>query len=138
MDFPKDNTRLDEIFINGSDIDIAEFSGEYWVGMLTGLIPSFRWAGHRKRFFKENEKNVGLNIILLNAKFGHFFVEEGDCPELNNLNVAILNYGEKRNILTRSMIDKLRKVEEDIYLGRYYNQIHGELKFKGYFSLIKK
>lgn len=138
MEFPKNNIELDSIFKNGSEPVIDEFEGEYWVSMLTGMIPNFRWVGHRKRFFDEEGKKVGKNIILLNSTFGYFKVEKGKCDDLNNLNVMILNYGEKRNFLTRSVRDKIRRIEDNIFLGRYYNVMDGSYYFKGYFSLIKR
>ncbi len=138
MNFPKDNKALDQIFINGSEPSIEEFVDEYWVNMLTGMIPNFSWAGHRKRFFSKNGNKIGKNIILLNSTFGHFKVELGQCDDLNGLEVIILNYGEKKNLLTRSVRDKIRKIERKQYLGRYYNVIDGTYHFKGYFSLEKR
>jgi len=102
------------------------------------MIPNFRWAGHRKRFFSENRNKIGNNIILSNTVFGHFKVKLGQCDDLNNLKVLILDYGEKKNFLTRSVRDKIRKIEKESFLGRYYNFIDGVYHFKGYFSLGKK
>jgi hypothetical protein len=138
MNLPKDNKELDQIFTNGSEPTTEEFVEEYWVNMLTGMIPNFRWVGHRKRFFKENGSRIGNNIILFNSRFGHFTVEQGQCDDLNDLKVIILNYGEKRNLLTRSVRDKIRKIEDGLYLGRYYNVLDGTFHFKGYFSLVKR
>ena len=138
MDFPKDNQKLDEFFTKGSEPSMEEFSGEYRVNMLTGMIPNFRWAGHRKRFFKEDGNNIGFNIVLFNNEFGHFNVESGQCEELGGLKVVILNYSNKKNFLTRSVLDKIRKIENELYLGRYYNILDGTLHFKGYFSLVKR
>ncbi len=138
MNFPKNNKELDQIFINGSEPSIEEFVDEYWVKMLTGMIPNFRWAGHRKRFFIQDGNKIGENIILSNSTFGYFKVEQGQCDDLNNLGVIILNYGEKKNFLTRSVRDKVRKIESGQYLGRYYNVIDGTYHFKGYFSLERK
>ncbi len=138
MNFPKNNETLDQIFINGSEPSKEEFVDEYWVDMLTGMIPSFRWAGHRKRFFSQNQNKSGKNIVLFRSSFGHFKVESGQCDDLDGLNVVILNYGNKKNFLTRSVMDKIRKIENGWYLGRYYNVIDNVLCFKGYFSLEKK
>ena len=138
MNFPKDNKQLDQIFIKGSEPSIEEFVDEYWVKMLTGMIPNFRWAGHRKRFFSESGNKIGKNIILSNSAFGHFKVELGQCDDLNDLKVLILDYGERKNFLTRSVRDKIRKIESESYLGRYYNVINGTYHFKGYFSLEKR
>jgi hypothetical protein len=138
MDYPKDNKQLDQIFINGSEPSIEEFMDEYWVKMLTGMIPNFRWAGHRKRFFVKNKNKIGNNIVLFNNTFGHFKVELGQCDDLNDLKVLILNYGNKKNFLTRSVRDKIRKIESESFLGRYYNFINGIYHFKGYFSLEKR
>lgn len=138
MDFPKDNQQLDQIFINGSDPSVDDFEDEYWVEMLTGMIPNFRWAGHKKRFINENNNKIGKNIILSNITFGHFIAEPGRCYDLGDLNVVILNYGNNKNLLTRSVRDKIRHIENGVYLGRYYTNINNILNFKGYFSLEKK
>ncbi|THB78313.1 MAG: hypothetical protein D3926_13395 [Desulfobacteraceae bacterium] len=138
MKYPNDNTALDLIFSNGSAPSIEEFTGEYWVNMLTGMIPNFRWAGHRKRFFSENGNTIGKNIILSNITFGHFKVEWGQCSDLNDLEVIVLNYGNKKNLMTRPVRDKIRRIEHGQYLGRYYNVIKGTYRFKGYFSLEKR
>lgn len=137
MSFPKDNKKLDQIFISGSEPLIEAFTGEYWVKMLTGRIPNFRWAGHRKRFSKDLTNKIGHNIVLNNIVFGHFKVESGLCDDLGDLKVLILNYGNKKNLLTRSVMDKIRKIESGIYLGRYYTIIDKIPHFKGYFSLEK-
>jgi hypothetical protein len=138
MKLPKNNRKLDQIFKNGSEPSIEEFVDQYWVDMLTGMIPNFRWAGHRKRFFRKNENKVGNNIILFNTTFGHFQVVQGRCEDFSDLKVIILDYGDKRNFLTRSVRDKIRKIDDDLFLGRYYNVIKGTYFFKGYFALQKK
>lgn len=134
MELPKDNEKLDEIFLNGTEPDPDEFKGDYWVDMLTGGIPSFRWAGHKKRFFEK----IGNNFVLRMVPFGHFIVAKGECDDLDNLKVVILDYGNGKNILTRSIRDKIRKINDTLYLGRYYAAIGDTHKFKGYFSLEKK
>lgn len=138
MNLPKNNPKLDQIFIDGSAPSVEEFEGEYWVNMLTGMIPNFRWTGHRKRFFNRNGNKTGENIVLFNSSFGHFDVEQGQSEDLNDLDVVILNYGNKKNFLTRSVIDKIRKIEAGLYLGRYYNVTGNFMQFKGYFSLEKR
>lgn len=134
MDLPKDNTKLDEIFLNGSEPDINEFKGDYWVDMLTGGIPSFRWAGHKKRFFDK----TGRNYVIGALPFGHFSVKEGGCDDLANAKVVILDYGNNKNVLTRSIFDKIRKINDDLFLGRYYAVKDDSTCFRGYFSLEKK
>ena len=142
MNLPKDDKQLDHIFVNGSTPSIEEFQDEYWVAMLTGMIPNFRWAGHRKRFIGENANKTGQNIIMCNIRFGYFKVKTGQCEELDNLKVIILDYGEKRNLLTRSVRDKIRKIESGLYLGRYYKAIdksHGKgVSFQRVFLAGKK
>ena len=138
MDLPKDNNQLDQIFINGSEPSIEEFEGEYWVAMLTGKIPNFRWAGHKKRFSDEDVDKTGKNIILSGITFGHFNVEPGRCDDLDDLQAVILNYGNNKNLLTRSVRDKIRTIENGWYLGRYYSDIDNSLQFRGYFSLERK
>lgn len=134
MNFPKNNTELDKIFIDGSQPQIESFSGEWWVDMLTGMIPNFRWIGHKKRF----SGRTGQNFVMGSVGFGHFSVRNGECAELDHLKVVMLDYKQKKNVLTRSVLDKIRMVDPDHYLGRYYNLIGGVYHFKGYFGLTKK
>jgi hypothetical protein len=138
MDFPRDNRSLDEMFKKGTAPAVNEFSGEYWVDILTGPVMSFRWAGHKKRFFTLDGKRVGMNLILCNIPFGHYDVYRGVCDDFADLEVVVLDYGQKRNIFTRNMRDRVRKMADGVYLGRYCGQEKDRVVFKGYFSLIAR
>lgn len=138
MILPKNNGQLDALFKEAAEPDIEEFNGEYWVNMLTGSIANFRWAGHRKRFFKENGIHKGINLVLWGIPFGTFSLEKSAAQSFKNLICVMLNYDKKKNILTRSIVDKVRKINESLYLGRYYYRVRGGLKFKGYFSLTRR
>ena len=64
--------------------------------------------------------------------------EADQCSDLDGLKAVTLNYGNKKNLLTRSVRDKIRRIGDGLYLGRYYNVIDENYVFRGYFSLEKK
>ena len=136
MKLPKNNLRLTEIFRNAATPDISEFSGEYFVDMLT-VFPSFKRFSHRKVFHLENDKVSGYNV-LLNRTWGHFFLEEGICNELDSLRAVVINYDRRENtFFIRRIRDHVRRIEQDIYLGRFNYLLYGRLYFGGYFLLEK-
>ena len=138
MKLPRDNKKLDEIYKNSSESTINEFEGDYKVIMLTGSIPNFSWAGHSKRFYMKDGNKIGHNYALLFFTFGHFRVEDGVCDDFSDMKAVVLNYGKDHNIITKYILDKLRKIEEGTYLGRFYSLKSGKPVFAGYFGLIKK
>ncbi len=136
MKLPENNLRLTEIFRNAATPDISEFSGEYLVDMLT-VFPSLKRFSHRKVFYLENDKVSGYNV-LLSRTWGHFFLEEGICKKPDSLKAAVINYNRRENIfLTRRIRDHVRRIEKDIYLGRFNYLFYGRLYFLGYFLLEK-
>jgi hypothetical protein len=138
MNLPKNNYKLTEIFKNARTPKLSEFNGEYFVDMLT-ILPSLRKFSHRKIFYSENDKILGYNIIFTNKIWGHFFLEEGICEELNLLRVAVINYNRKENsFISNKIRDYVRCLEENtLYLGRFNYIFMGKLYFLGYFSLSK-
>ncbi len=137
MKFPRNNKKLTEIFKNAEDVSINDFKGEYWVEMLTGIIPNLKNVfKHRKRFFTQDNTTAGYNMFFKNYIFGHFSIEEGtelDVP------VIILNYNQKQNsCIFRRIKDKVRCIEKDkVYLGRLTYNLFGKFRFVGYFTLTK-
>ncbi|MCP4546999.1 MAG: hypothetical protein GY835_11090 [bacterium] len=137
MDFPRDNNALNKLYEDGVSPVIAEFTGDYWVQMLTGPVPDFRWARHEKRFTDSLPK-TGVNIVLGIFRFGRFKVATTVCADYKDLQAVELNYGARRNLLTRPVRDKLRRLDEGVYLGRWYSRNGDGERFRGYFSLIRK
>lgn len=137
MELPGNNRNLREIFTKARTPDISELNGEYSVDMLT-LIPSLKRFEHRKVFYPGNSGVSGHNI-LLNIKWGRFFLEQGTCKELGSLNVVVINYDKPGNLcITKRVRDHLRCVEDSsLYLGRFNVLFLGKLCFLGYFSLRK-
>jgi hypothetical protein len=137
MELPGNNRELREIFKNARTPEISELNGEYTVDMLT-LIPSLKRFEHRKVFYPEDSGVSGYNM-LLNIKWGRFFLEQETCKELGSLNVLVINYDKPGNLfITKRIRDHLRCVEDgDLYLGRFNSLFLGKLYFLGYFSLTK-
>jgi hypothetical protein len=133
---PENNLRLTEIFRNAACPDISELSGEYIVDMLT-VFPSLKRLSHRKVFCLENNRVSGYNV-LLGIRWGRFYLEEAICREPDSLKAAVINYDRKENtFFIRRIRDHIRRIERDIYLGRFNYLLYGRLYFLGYFSLEK-
>lgn len=77
--------------------------------------------------------------MLLNIKWGRFYLEQGTCKKLGSLSVVVINYDKPGNIyITKRVRDHLRCVEKgDLYLGRFNVLFLDKLYFMGYFSLRK-
>ncbi len=138
MKFPKDNSKLTEIFNKAQVPKIAEFDGEYYVNILTTL-PNLRRFSHRKKFRNENGKVIGCNILFKNMQWGHFFVEEGVCKDVEPEEVIVINYNVERNpFVFRKIRDHVRCVEEGrLYIGRFNYVFMGKVRFFAYFTLEK-
>lgn len=138
MKLPKNNRELTEIFKKAAVPQIADFSGEYLVDMLTGL-PSLKRFSHRKVFYSKKGGTFGYNAIFNKKKWGRFFLEQGVCEKLDSLKVIIINYDRKENSFVSNKIrDYVRCVKKDkLYLGRFNYLFMGKPRFLGYFSLMK-
>jgi hypothetical protein len=136
---PKNKQELDQIFNTVRIPEPAEFNGEYFVDMLTGL-PSLRMFKHRKVFYSQNGKVIGNNILFNGFVWGSFYLEEGFCENYDRVKAVIISYRVPKNsFITNKMIDYVRCIEKDrLYLGRFNYLFMGKIKFLGYFSLKKK
>jgi hypothetical protein len=135
MKLLRNNYRLTEIFRSATVPDIAEFNGEYLVDMLTGP-PSFSRFGHRKVFYKEDDKILGYNIIK--KPWGHFSLEAG-VSDVDDRGMVVINYDVKENLfIFRGIRDHVRCIEEKaVYIGRFNYTIMDKLHFLGYFLLLR-
>ena len=135
MQFPKTHRQLKEIFKDAETPEIYDLNGEYLVDMLT-VFPSFKRFSHRKVMYKDNGRISGHNV-LFNITWGHFFIEEDICRDVDSVNVAVINYNRPENTLpVRGIRDQLRCMEKGVlYIGRFNYLIAGKLSFLGYFSL---
>ncbi len=138
MKLSRNNSELTGIFKNAQTPNISDFDGEYFVDMLT-VLPSLIKFSHRKIFFIENNKIAGYNMLFTKTVWGHFFIEEGTCEELDSLKVAVINYNRVENSFVSNKIrDHVRCLEgNSLYLGRFNYLIMGKLHFLGYFSLSR-
>lgn len=138
MRLPRNNRELDDIFRSASVPDIAEFSGEYFVDMLT-VLPSLRTFSHRKVFTADNEGVSGYNIIFRKLTWGRFYLEKGVSDALDAIPVIVINYNRTDNsIVFRGIRDHVRCLEKGLlYLGRFNYVVTGTPRFMGYFSLSR-
>lgn len=135
LNFPINNRSLTEIFRIATVPEISEFSGEYFVHMLTGL-PNMRRFGHRKLFYAENGKILGHNII--NKPWGRFFLEDG-VSDVDDRGVVVINYNREGNSFpSRKIRDHVRCIEEQVlYIGRFNYIFVSKPRFLGYFLLSR-
>ena len=138
MEFPRNNKKLDQIFLSGSLPEIQELEGEYLVDMLT-LPASRRLFPDSKIFYSEDGKPAGHNRLFKTRTWGKFFLEECTLTEPFGGPCLIINYDTPRNtFLTRPIRDHIKRVKENIYLGRFNLLLGKKLLFLGYFSLSKR
>ncbi|MFH0857013.1 MAG: hypothetical protein V1860_03895 [bacterium] len=137
MNMHENNPKLDKIFKNASPAEISDLNGEYYVDMLTGVLPSIRRFSHRKIFYQEDGKTTGCNIVFKNFKWGYFFLETRNFTSEQQ---TAINYAIAENsFLTNKIRDHIKCVEPGkLYIGRFNYLLGGKLYFLGYFSLIKK
>lgn len=133
--FPINNRSLTEIFRIATVPEIPEFSGEYFVHMLTGL-PNMRRLGHRKLFYAEDGKILGHNIIK--RPWGRFFLEAG-VSDVDGRGVVVINYNREGNsFASRRIRDHVRCIEEQVlYIGRFNYIFVSRPRFLGYFLLSR-
>lgn len=138
MNLPKNNYELTEIFRNARSPEIFEFNGEYLVDMLT-MLPSLRRFSHRKVFYPEKDKILGYNVLFTNKIWGHFFLKDEICIELDSSKVVEINYDRLGNSFVTSRIrDHVKSiVDNTLYIGRFNYLFMGRLRFLGYFSLLR-
>lgn len=132
---PRDNHNLTDIFKDATMPNIDDFSGEYYVYMLTGL-PNFRRFGHRKIFYTEGDRIIGHNVIRIPC--GHFSLEEG-ISDLDGKDVIVINYSRSENsFISKRIRDHVRCIQEgNLYIGRFNYILMGRLYFMGYFLLSR-
>ncbi len=137
MKFPQSSCGLREVFKSAAPPHISELEGQYLVDMLT-VWPSFKRFSHKKVMYKVDDKVQGHNV-LFNKVWGHFFIEEGICKEVDSVRVVVINYNRAENSFSvRGIRDHIRCVEKDsLYIGRFNYQLPGRFQFLGYFSLEK-
>ncbi len=137
MHLPNTFRELKDVFMHAVPHDPVDLEGEYLVDMLT-IFPSFKRFSHRKVIYVDNNNVLGHNE-LFGVKWGHFFIEEALCENVDNKRTAVINYNRKDNSpLIRGIRDQIRFLEkEGFYIGRFNYSFFGRLVFLGYFSLEK-
>lgn len=134
-ELPRDNHSLEKIFRSAAIPNTTDFSGKYFVDMLTGL-PNFRRFGHHKVFYLEGDKVLGHNVIK--KTWGHFSLEAG-VSDLDGKGTVVIDYNRGENsFISKRIRDHVRCIQEEaLYIGRFNYMLMGKLHFLGYFSLSK-
>lgn len=129
---PKDNVKLAEMFYWAEMPLAREFSGQFYVKMLTGAFPDLSFLDHRKFI---TEVGSGFNDCSLIGDWGEFLtspreMEDGDPAMMLDYNL------ETNSRFTRRIRDYVRKLEDGLFLGRFHYRLKGEDRFVGFFALI--
>jgi len=140
LDLPKDNDKLDVLWLHAAGPSIDEYAVEAFQGkelkvtMLTGSLPNLSWAGHKKVFYAKDGITHGYNVTFRFIKWGHFFLHV-QVNEIDEKDMLIINYHVFANgKITRKIVDQVRWLKEyGVYLGRFN---YGDpAEFVGYFTL---
>lgn len=97
--------------------DLASMEGPWAVRLMAPLLPEIRFFNQTKVFAKgEGGKLKGHNQFLSGIKGPGFIVERGKAGDLDVVNIG---YDIPSNLgIVRRLIDEVRLIDSDFYLGR--------------------
>jgi len=97
--------------------DLGSIAGPWAVRMIAPPLPELRFFGQQKKFEKAaGGKITGYNEFLGKIRGPGFFVERGKAGDLDVVNIC---YDIPSNLgVVRRLIDEVRLINDDFYLGR--------------------
>jgi hypothetical protein len=127
-----------EKFRNGWVPEKLDLKGTYPVYLLAPLLPDIRFFRHCKYFEKINDRITGYNQFLGFLKIARFRVETGKSLSDPHLEVIRIVYDHPSNpIFIRLLVDEIRQVGPDEYLGQGMFRILGK-PFRAFWFSVKK
>jgi hypothetical protein len=137
MKFPWSYKKLNKIFLNARNPDIAELQGEFIVDILS-FLPSLKSLSHRKVMYTTAEIQLGHNV-LSGRKWGFFLLAEDSFKESGARKAVRLSYDLEDNLfLIKHIRDYIRCIEKNsLYIGKFYYIVFGRPFLIGFFSLEK-
>ncbi|MCP4122049.1 MAG: hypothetical protein GY751_09875 [Bacteroidetes bacterium] len=129
---------LNEDFQLGTTPEITDFNGDFVVKLEVPVLPAIRFLGHNKHFPSGIEIGGGYNPFLGFFKIGKFRIEKGKSELDDELEVLKIIYDSIENpFFIRPLVDELRQISPDCYLGRGIYTIFGRRLKVFYFTVIK-
>ena len=117
---------LESLFEKASIPGLKELSGTYDVLMVSGFFIFLNLLKDQKIIFVNH---WGYNLAR-KTRWGNFFLKERE-------EALLIDYNVSRNIFTTGIVDYIRRVKENEYLGRFTWTFLGHEFFLGYFFLTK-
>ena len=127
-----------ERFRNGWVPEKVDLQGKYSVHLVAPLLPDIRFLRQCKCFEKVNDRITGFNEFLGLLKIARFRVEKGKSLSDPDLDVIRIVYDHPSNpFFVRLLVDEVRQVGPDEYLGQGMFTVLGKALWAFWFSVKK-
>lgn len=127
-----------EKFRRGWVPERLDLDGKYAVYMVGPFLPRIRFFRQCKVFQARQEDISGVNEFLGVLRFAKFRVEKGKSLSDPDLEVIRIAYDDPSNpFIVRPLVDEIRQVDRDEFLGQGMYQISGKA-FWAFWFLVKR
>jgi hypothetical protein len=128
--------KVAERFRGGSVPETLELEGAYRVHLLAAPLPPLRFFGHRKVFERAAGGITGVNEFLGAVRLARFRVQRTASLDGSGLEVARIAYDEPCNpFFVRPLVDEIRQVGPEEWLGQGFYPVLGRLRRVMWFSI---
>ena len=126
-------------FRNGWVPEKLDLEGKYAVYLVGPVVPDIRFFRHNKCFEKINDRITGYNEFLGLLKIARFRVERGKSLSDPDLDVIRIVYDHPSNpFFVRLLVDEIRQIGPDEYLGQGMYRILGKAFWAFWFSVKRQ
>jgi len=127
-----------ERFRTGWVPEKLDLEGKYRVYMVAPFFPKIRFFRQNKVFEKKGESISGANEFLGLLRVAKFRVETGKSLSDPDLDVVRIVYDDPANpAIVRPLVDEVRQVGKDEFLGQGMYQVLGKAVWAFWF-LVKR
>ena len=127
-----------ERFRHGWVPENLDLQGKYAVYMAGPLLPKIRFFRQCKVFEDGSTQILGINEFIGSIRFARFRVEKGMSLSNPDLEVIRIVYDNPSNpFFVRPLVDEIRQVGENEYLGQGMYQVLGKA-FWAFWFLVKR
>jgi len=127
-----------EMFQRGWVPESLDLDGKYAVYMVGPFLPRIRFFRQCKVFEKAGERITGVNEFLGLLRVAKFRVEKGKSLNDPGLDVVRIVYDDPTNpAIVRPLVDEVRQVGRDEFLGQGMYQVLGKAIWAFWF-LVRK
>ncbi len=125
-------------FRNGWVPETLDLRGRYAVALVGPMLPELRFFRQCKCFEMINDRITGYNEFLGFIKVARFRVEKGPSLADPNLEVIRIIYDHPSNpAVVRRLVDEVRQIGPDEYLGQGMYQLLGRSFWVFWFTVKK-